>query len=50
MRPKQNICVFQVSRLYLRFWPDPIHFIVFKKKERKKKKKKEEEIIAKHTA
>ena len=47
IRPKKNICVFQVSRPYLRFWPDPKHFIALKeekrrrrKKERKKKKKK----------
>ena len=28
IRPKTNICVFQVSRPYLGFWPDPKHFIV----------------------
>ena len=28
---KENICVFQVSRPYLGFWPDPKHFIVLKK-------------------
>ena len=28
VRPKQNICVFQVSRPYLSFCPDPKHFIV----------------------
>ena len=27
-KAKKNICVFQVSRLYLGFCPDPIHFIV----------------------
>ena len=32
IRPKKNICVFQVSRPYLGFWPDPKHFIVLKKK------------------
>ena len=32
MRPKKKICVFQVSRPYLGFWPDPKHFIVLKKK------------------
>ena len=45
IRPKKNICVFQVSRPYLGFWPDPKHFIVLKKKKniyiyKKKKKKK----------
>ena len=28
VRPKQNICVFRVSRHYLSFCPDPKHFIV----------------------
>ena len=28
LRPKENICVFQVSRPYLGFCPDPKHFIV----------------------
>ena len=28
MRPKKNICVFQVSRPYLGFCPNPKHFIV----------------------
>ena len=28
LRPKQNICVFQVSRPYLGFCPDLKHFIV----------------------
>ena len=28
VRPKQNICVFQVSRPYLGFCPNPKHFIV----------------------
>ena len=47
---KKNIyiCVFQVSRPYLGFWPDPKHFIVLtnyilnknnKKKKQKKKNK-----------
>ena len=31
LRPKKNICVIQVSRLYLGFWHDPKHFIVLKK-------------------
>ena len=44
IRPKKNICVFQVSRPYLGFWPDPKHFIVLKKNciQNKKKKKKKE--------
>ena len=33
-KAKKNICVFQVSRPYLRFWPDPKHFIVLKKKKK----------------
>ena len=28
LRLKKNICVFQVSRPYLRFSPDPKHFVV----------------------
>ena len=28
MRPKKNMCVFQVSRPYLGFCPDPKHFIL----------------------
>ena len=28
---KKYMCVFQVSRHYLGFWPDPKHFIVLKK-------------------
>ena len=28
IRPQKNICVFQVSRTYLGFCPDPKHFIV----------------------
>ena len=35
IRPKKYICVFQVSRPYLGFWPDPKHFIVLKKKKKK---------------
>ena len=31
-KAKKKICVFQVSRPYLGFWPDPKHFIVLKKK------------------
>ena len=35
----KNICVFQVSRPYLCFWPNPKHFIVLKEKKKKKTNK-----------
>ena len=36
LRPKKNICVFQVSQPYLGFWPDPKHFIFYCVKKKKK--------------
>ena len=43
IRPKKYICVFQVSRPYLRLWPHPKHFIALKGQEKKERKKEEEE-------
>ena len=46
-KAKKNICVFQVSQPYQRFWPDPKHFIVLKEKKKGKKKKGEKKKITK---
>ena len=38
MQGQKNVCVFQVSRPYLCFLPDPKHFIVLKEKKKEENK------------